>query len=451
MRKIKRVIGYTLGIAMVLIAAIFLLNLHLTKRLERYLRKELIHRTAEATDGFYRLSFDNLSISFFKGELTLEGIKLCPDSAVFRDWERKDSLPSVYVTAEVGMIDFKGLNLTWRWSYKQLHFDSFEIRNPDIQVFKPYYSTRAEVKERKEAEIKTLYEVVSPYINVLTVRILNLENASVSYSVENPVSPIVYALNDVSFHAYGFMLDSTSSRSGKLLYCDNFDFVTNQPQTLLVNNDFRLETDSICLSTQDSIIYIQKIQLLPQELLWGETNRKPTNYLEGKVQTVEIQGIHFRREEALNYLSARNFEIQSSDIKVYDLTREKKQANADADSLVQALSLYDVISPVLHSISVDQIRIERTALHYSLALKGQIEDFSIPEFNFHAEGLLIDSLVAPGEELNYFRSIAFEANDIQGIMRARNHRFDIKRLAMNTALGSFHIDSKRLQIGRAHV
>ena len=105
MRKIKRVIGYTLGIAMVLIAAIFLLNLHLTKRLERYLRKELIHRTAEATDGFYRLSFDNLSISFFKGELTLEGIKLCPDSAVFRDWERKDSLPSVYVTAEVGMID----------------------------------------------------------------------------------------------------------------------------------------------------------------------------------------------------------------------------------------------------------------------------------------------------------------------------------------------------------
>lgn len=89
------------------------------------------------------------------------------------------------------------------------------------------------------------------------------------------------------------------------------------------------------------------------------------------MQTVEIQGIHFRREEALNYLSARNFEIQSSDIKVYDLTREKKQANADVDSLVQALSLYDVISPVLHSISVDQIRIERTALHYSLALKGR--------------------------------------------------------------------------------
>lgn len=437
-------------IAVLSLAVLFLvLNLFLTGRLERYLKRELIERTAKATDDFYCLSFDKLSIGFFKGELRLEGISLEPDSKVFEHWAALDSLPDTYVSTRIEVIDFKGINLVWRWNYRQLHFDTFEIRSPEIRIYgssgSNLLTSGLAADTVEHAESKTLYEVISPYIDALSVKTLNLENASISYNVENQVSPIIYTLNNVSFHAYGFMLDSTSSRSGKLLYCDNFDFVTNQPQTLLVNNDFRLETDSICLSTQDSIIYIQKIQLLPQKLFWGEANRKPTNYLEGKVQTVEIQGIHFRREEALNYLSARNFEIQSSDIKVYDLTREKKQANADADSLVQALSLYDVISPVLHSISVDQIRIERTALHYSLALKGQIEDFSIPEFNFHAEGLLIDSLVAPGEELNYFRSIAFEANDIRGIMRARNHRFDIKRLAMNTASGSFHMDSMRLR------
>ncbi|TGY56350.1 hypothetical protein [Parabacteroides distasonis] len=443
--KIRKILKHTVIAILSLVVLFLVLNLFLTGRLERYLKKELIERTAKATDGFYRLSFDKLSISFFKGELRLEGISLEPDSMVFEHLAALDSLPDTYVSTRIEGIDFKGINLVWRWNYRQLHFNTFEIRSPEVRIYgssesNPLASGLA-VDTVEHTESKTLYEVISPYIDALSVKTLNLENASISYNVEKQVSPIIYTLNNVSFHAYGFMLDSTSSRSGKLLYCDNFDFVTNQPQTLLVNNDFRLETDSICLSTQDSIIYIQKIQLLPQELLWGETNRKPTNYLEGKVQTVEIQGIHFRREDALNHLSARNFEIQSSDIKVYDLTREKKLANADADSLVQALSLYDVISPVLHSISVDQIRIERTSLHYSLALKGQIEDFSIPEFNFHAEGLLIDSLVAPGEELNYFRSIAFEANDIQGIMRARNHRFDIKRLAMNTASGSFHMDS----------
>ena len=48
--------------------------------------KRLIERTANATDGFYRLSFDKLSISFFKGELRLEGVSLEPDSKVFEHW-----------------------------------------------------------------------------------------------------------------------------------------------------------------------------------------------------------------------------------------------------------------------------------------------------------------------------------------------------------------------------
>ena len=185
-----------------------------------------------------------------------------------------DSLPDTYVSTRIEVIDFKGINLVWRWNYRQLHFNTFEIRSPEVRVYgssgsNPLVSGLA-ADTVEHAESKTLYEVISPYIDALSVKTLNLENASISYNVENQVSPIIYTLNNVSFHAYGFMLDSTSSRSGKLLYCDNFDFVTNQPQTLLVNNDFRLETDSICLSTQDSIIYIQKIQLLPQELLWGE-------------------------------------------------------------------------------------------------------------------------------------------------------------------------------------
>ncbi|MBD9165846.1 MAG: hypothetical protein EGQ00_02165 [Parabacteroides johnsonii] len=455
MGKTKKVIGYTLGIAIVLTAAIFLLNLHLTKRLERYLRKELIHRTAEATDGFYMLSFDNLSISFFKGELMLEGVKLYPDPAVFRDWERKDSLPSTYVTAEVGMIDFKGLNLTWRWSYKQLHFDSFEIRNPEIQVFNPYYSTRAEVKAGKEAETKTLYEVISPYINVLSVRVLNLENASVSYSVENPVSPIVYALNDVSFHAYGFRLDEDSSESGKLLYCDNFDFITNRSQTLLTNNDFRLQTDRILLSTEDSIISISNITLTPQGELWEERKQRPDSYLNALIRAIEVKGIQFRRENALNYLSARSFDIVSSDIQAFNLAGEsqppggkvkKKSLNEmEADSLVGSLSLYDLISPVLHAVSIRTIGIEKAKLQYSFAVKDTVEVYKLANFDFHAYDFQVDSVSEVRHGFWYSRAFSFEATGIEGLMAARNHRFTVKRMALDTESGDFNLEQIRLR------
>ena len=81
--RIRKILKHTV-IAVLSLAVLFLvLNLFLTGRLERYLKRELIERTANATDGFYRLSFDKLSISFFKGELRLEGISLEPDSKVF--------------------------------------------------------------------------------------------------------------------------------------------------------------------------------------------------------------------------------------------------------------------------------------------------------------------------------------------------------------------------------
>lgn len=450
------------AVVVVLIAGLFLLNLHLTKRLEKYLKKELIQRTSDATDGFYNLSFKDLSISLFKGELKMEGIQLAPDSAVFRQWADIDSLPQTYINAQIGEIDFKGINLTWRWSYKKLHFNSFEIKSPDIRVFESYYSSRTE-KKTKNIESKTLYEVISPYINVLSVRTLNLVNANASFTVENPATPIYYALTDVSFHAYGFRLDEDSSDSGKLLYCDNFDFVTNRRQSLLTNNDFTLETDSIRLSTEDSIIYIQNITLIPQEELWLKKGQKPDTYLNALIKTVEVQGIRFTREEALNYLTARSFNIDSSDIKVFDQKNSNQQKQqgwqendsitsavqssplSEADSLVQSLSLYDIISPVLNSVAISYIGIGNTSLQYALTVKDTVEIYKLGNFDFHADKFLVDSISEDNQNLWYSQNFAFEATDIEGIMTARNHRFSVKRMALNTETGNFSIEKVLLR------
>ena len=125
-----------------------------------------------------------------------------PDSKVFEHWAALDSLPDTYVSTRIEVIDFKGINLVWRWNYRQLHFNTFEIRSPEVRVYgssgsNPLVSGLA-ADTVEHAESKTLYEVISPYIDALSVKTLNLENASISYNVENQVSPIIYTLNNVS-------------------------------------------------------------------------------------------------------------------------------------------------------------------------------------------------------------------------------------------------------------
>ncbi len=446
-KKKKRIRGILIILVSLAVVVSFL-NFFLANRLERYLKKELIQRTSEATDGFYLLSYDDLSINMLSGELKIEGIKFTPDSSVFNQWEAIDSLPQTYVRAEVEVIDFKGINLIWRWNYRQLHFNTFEIQKPQIEVFDAYYSDRFKQKP-KNTSSKTLHELIEPYIDVLTVKTLNLENASVDYTVENPITPIIYSMHDASFHAYGFNLDSLSSKSGKLLYSENFDFAINQPQVLIANNDFSLFTDSIRLSTKDSLIYIGNIQLKPQEDLWIKTSRKPTNYIDGRISKVEVSGIAFHRENSLNYLTAHSFDIVSSDINMYNLkkndpvdkTIKKDNSTIDVDSLVNSLSLYELISPVLRTVTIDSINLKKTKFSYQLAYKDSIESYHMHNFEFHAYDFKVDSLHEADSGFWYSRNLAFEATDMEAFLTARNHNLNVGRIALDTREGRFCIEN----------
>ena len=120
--RIRKILKHTVITVLSLAVLFLVLNLFLTGRLERYLKRELIERTANATDGFYRLSFDKLSISFFKGELRLEGISLEPDSKVFEHWAALDGLPDTYVSTRIDR--FKGCLVAL--SYRRLHSITFE-------------------------------------------------------------------------------------------------------------------------------------------------------------------------------------------------------------------------------------------------------------------------------------------------------------------------------------
>ncbi|GEM_PF-46925 len=427
------------------------LNIFLANRLERYLKGELAYRLSDATDGFYILSYDDLSIDLLNGELKIEGIRLRPDSAVFDAWSARDSLPATYFKADVGSIEFTGINLIWRLNYRQLHFQTFEIQRPEVEIFDAYYSGRSE-KQSRDTASKTLYELIEPYIDVLSVRTLNLEHAGVSFLVENPFTPITYSLQDVNFHAYGFWLDSLSSKSGKLLYSDNFDFTTNRPQVLLTNNDFYLLTDSIRLNTNDSVIHIGNVQLKPQQEVWENIQQRPRNYIDGEIGKVEVNGIAFKRDNSRNFLNARSFDIQSSDIKIYDIadknpggeSREEDKPAQDRDTVVQSLSVYDLISPVLSSVAIEEINIGQMAVDFLLNVKDSVETYKLENLDFHAYDFLVDSTSEQRRGLWYSRNFVLEANRIEGLMTARNHKLQVGRVSLDTEAEHFSIEDVRL-------
>ncbi|MFV0418045.1 MAG: hypothetical protein ACK5KT_04825 [Dysgonomonas sp.] len=434
-----------------LIAGGFALNWFLTHRLQSKLRNVLSEEVSKATDGFYDFSFDDLKVDLFSGELSIKGIEFTPDSVAFNEWQKGDSLPDVYYDVHVGEIHFKGINLTWLLSYKKLDFSLFEVKSPNIKIHNP--PNREETEQGTESkDLGPLYDIVSPYIDVLTVGRINLLNMNVSYVIEDESSPVVYALRDANFRAYNFRLDENSSESGKLLYCDNFEFIADSPQELLYSDQIILKTANIKLSTLESLIRIEGVHISPKDSYWDKRVDVGGGFLNADIASVDVNGLIFKREKGNNYLEADSFKISSTDIKYLNINNEKYISGQDTvqqqsiDSIISGTwSLYSIVSPILNSISIAKIAVEKTKFNYTLTQNGYTDVYTLAQFDFHANNFLIDSLSEKHKKFWYVDDFTMDGADINGQMMSNNADITIAKLRLSTTDKQFGISDIKIK------
>lgn len=81
--KILKISLFALALLVVLALSV---NWYMTYRLKDKLNKTLAEAVSNATNGFYRFSFEKISVGFLSGELSIYGLQLVPDSLVFDQW-----------------------------------------------------------------------------------------------------------------------------------------------------------------------------------------------------------------------------------------------------------------------------------------------------------------------------------------------------------------------------
>lgn len=439
-----RFLRNTLIVVGILVIGIFVLNWYLKYRLENYLKEVLSEKVSDATDGFYDMTFNSLSIGLFSGELSIKGIDFHPNPEVLARLSQNDSLPNTYLNIKVGLIHFEGVNLTWRRNYKELNFKLFEVANTDIEI----YETQAVTVKKKPTNMESLplYEIISPYINELSVNEINLTNASISYFTADDTNPSVYALKNVNFHASGFILDEHSTSSGKLLYSDNFNFSANEPQILLSNNQFTLNTNNILLNTTDSIIRIEGIKLLPRKDLWAQMHQTPDAYIDAYVDAVAVKGLRFTRENFMNYLDAKVFEIDSSDVKYFTTKKDhitEVQQNRNKDTLNLSWSLYSIVSPIFKEVAIDSIDFRNAKFKYSETHDSDTSVYTLNKLEFQAINFMLDSLSGTSSDKRflYSKNMALQAHGIRGIMPKKNYIFGVDLMLASTITRKFLIEN----------
>lgn len=423
---------------------LFFANWFLKARLERFLKSELNERVNNATDGFYNLEFDDLSVGFVNGYLSIKGLSLMPDSLTFSDWSKKDSLPSTYLKIKIDNILFDGVNLTWLFNYKKLNFKLFEVKSPTIEIYETIDSDPILESEVKNTTDKTLYEQMSPYIKELLVGEINLDNASVKYIAFQDSNKSVFSLKDINFKAYNFRLDSLSYSDGKLLYSDDFEFLANSPQRLLSDKQMLVKTSKIELSTKDSLVKIENMEILPKTKMWERKNIVAESYIKSSVKSIELKGVAFNRKNTLNDLLISTFRISGSDIEYFNnqinsVVPDSVIQQSENTPIITDWSLYSTISPIFHSLSINHIVLDDARFKYFNVGKDSVDVYDMDKLNFEAYNFKVDPNTHYHKRFLYSESFKLESGKLMATVSSRNQVFNINRIEFNSHLGFLNI------------
>ena len=427
----------------ILLVAGMALNWLMTYKLKDSLRKHLRSEIINATDSLYDFSFRSLDVGLFDGELAIHGLSLFPDSAVLEKRKQNYDLPDFYFDVNIDTIYFRGINLTWRLYYRELSFSEFRLKEPSIRIISPQRKTPSFSADSIAS--KDLFNLLSPYFDVLQAEYINFEDANVEYEVIDTTTSY-YKLQHFQFTAYNFILDKNSQEKGKLLYSDNFTFQTNTPQSVFDSEYLQFNLDRIKLNTIDSLIYIGGAHLQTKDKYWQQRFDHPGNYSLVRVNEVEVDGITFGRKDGGNFLDSRNFTIKDPEIEYYNVsgrdTTSVQQTNIKGSDIA-SWSLYTLTSPILERLSINKINIADAKFRYGTKRNEQLDLYTLNNLNFNAYNFVVDSTNSKYNLIQYVQDFTLTASDVQATVASNNSLTIVEKFGLST------ID-KNIRIAHVH-
>jgi hypothetical protein len=299
-KRKKRLIktGLFVVVLAVLIGAI---TVFLTSEAKKIARNRLIKQVGLVTDGLYNLDFGNLDINLLSGSVDLEDITLNLNQKRLSELYLVDSLPKFYGYLKIDKISLEGVDFIYRKKpqNRKLLFRRIDIAGPQITVIDNAQGIQS--KHPKDTVVKvpnkTLYEMIAPYFELLSVSKIQLEDGIVHFYSEDRHDTTRVTLYNIHFQAEDFKIDSLSDKNLHCLYSKDFQLIIDSTAIHFPNHLYTLRSGKLEVALKDSLLKISDVAYVSKIPKWEFAYQDPkhSDWMDLRVGSIELKGLHIQR------------------------------------------------------------------------------------------------------------------------------------------------------------
>jgi hypothetical protein len=236
--------------------AVFSIDSYLTAKLSEKLKSTVL----KASGGLYTVHFSKAELNVLRGNAVLYNAALVPDTAVYREMERRGTAPAEVYELRVKKMVISDAHPFKLYFHKQLDIGLIALDDPQLLVSK-YGNGQPDTIKKVDS---TLYQKLSKSLKLIHVGGIKLNGIHLTYADRTGPRPEILVLKEMNLQAMELLIDSaTQTDKTRSLFCK--DIVTDLSHFKWATADglYQFKVRSIRFSAQNSRLIIDGAEMTP--------------------------------------------------------------------------------------------------------------------------------------------------------------------------------------------
>ncbi len=332
--------------------------IYLAARWKPMLRDKIQAGVFEGSQHLYKIDFKDIRLNLLLGNVTLTGVTLQPDTAVFDSLKKKKMAPSHLLKLSLSSLEINRVGVYDALFNKNLHLNSLELHQPELNFI--YH--KVEKKADTTAQEKTLFEQVSSTFKAIRVKRISVIDANFVYT-NGDTGREQNTIAHFNLNVQDFLLDSLVHQdTSRVFYTKDIVFKLLGYQSLTADKMYTLKADTLTGSVRNKTLRVGGFKMIPMHshLAFSRKYKTQKDRFDLNFKELAFNGIDFVKLNQEGALHAQSLTIGPAKVAVF-MNRELPPPAIDKGSNYPHMALKRL--PL--QVHLDTLRIKNIHVAYT--------------------------------------------------------------------------------------
>jgi hypothetical protein len=353
-KLLKWIAGTLVAILVIVIAS----AVYIAAKWKPFLTEKIKTGVYEASDHLYNIDFTDLNLNVLTGTVSMDSVKLYPDTSVFHALRKKNLAPVHLFEIKLDELKLTRISILEAYFKKRINMNAIVLDHPSINMLR--FNVKAQPDTVKTAT--NLYQKISKSLESVHIRSIKVLNANFDY-IRGENGTVLNAVKELNVSITDVLIDSVSQHDkARFYYSKDVAFELIGYKSLSKDKMYTVKVDTLSGFANKGDIRLKGFQMIPMypDLTFSRKYKTQRDRYDLNFPTIAFRGLDLERFNVEGRLYAEALTIASAKVKIF-MNRELPPSSADKSSNFPHIALQRVELPLI----IDTVNLKNVDVAYT--------------------------------------------------------------------------------------